>query len=94
MALISEKHLYQIATTAAAALAGMAVHQVVETIWERMGDEEGADPEDPATGDISWGEALAFAAVSGLLVAVTRVAAKRGAAAGFRRYVGHDPHGV
>lgn len=91
MTLLSDKQLYQITNTAAGALAGIAVHNAVEFVWERLSSDDTEDPEDPGTGDVSWQEALAFAAVSGLLVAVARVVAKRGATAGFRHALGRDP---
>lgn len=89
--MISDKQLYQLTSTAAAALTGMAVHTAVEAVWERATRVGEADPEDPARYDFSWGEALAFAVVSGVLVAVARVAAKRATTAGFRRIAGRDP---
>jgi len=93
MAILSEKHMLQVTAGAAAAIAGIAVRNLVEKSWTTFRDDETA-PENPAASGVSWGDAIAFAALSGVMVAVARVVAKRSATAGFQRWVGHRPAGI
>jgi hypothetical protein len=51
--------------------------------WRAVrGDDPPSDPEHP---DVEWKEALAWAALSGVTMALVGLAARRGAAAGFKR---------
>ena len=50
--------------------------------WRAVrGDDPPTDPEHP---DVAWKEALAWAAISGVTVALVGLAARRGAAAGWK----------
>ena len=51
-------------------------------------------PENPADPDVSVGEAVAWAAVTGALVALARMFAQRRAAGYYARSTGHRPPGL
>lgn len=65
-----------LAAVGAAALAKKALTKG----WERS---RGRVPGNPAAGDTSWNEAMAWAVVSGVVVGVSRLLAQRGVAAVF-----------
>lgn len=65
---------------------GAAARWALKESWRSTtGDDP---PENPAAANVTWGKALAWAAVSTAVVAVSRVAARRGAAAGWERFSG------
>ncbi len=87
-----EKTVWKLAATGAAVLAGMAVRNVLMALWRSVAKSEPPNnPADPATG---WGEAIAWTAATGLVIGVARMAASRGAAAGWRRATGSLPPGL
>lgn len=87
-----EKTLWKVAATGAAVLASMVVRNVTMAAWRGiMKNEPPNNPADPAT---NWGEAIAWAAATGLAIGVARMAASRGAAAGWRKYTGSLPPGL
>jgi Protein of unknown function (DUF4235) len=87
-----EKTVWKLAATGAAVAAGMAVRTALMTMWRKvMKTEPPNNPADPATG---WGEAIAWTAATGLVIGVARMAASRGAAAGWQRYTGSLPPGL
>lgn len=78
--------------TGGAILSGIAAKKVATTAWQKgTGKAPPANPEDPATG---WGEALAWAVVTGALVGVARMLAARKAANYYRKSTGRLPPGV
>jgi hypothetical protein len=69
--------------------AGAAVSGLIEGGWRVMRDEEPPiDPDAPAT---SWGKAVAWTALTGVLVSVAQLAARRGAAVAWQRTTGRKP---
>jgi cyanate permease len=87
-----EKTVWKLAGTGAAVVAGIAVRNVLMSAWRAvMKNEPPANPADPAT---AWGEALAWAAATGLAVGVARMIASRGAAAGWQKATGTLPPGL
>lgn len=67
--------------------------KALEATWRRT--HEGADPpRNPAAPGTSWGEALTWAAVSGLVVAGARLLASRGAAKAWQKTTGGLPPGL
>jgi hypothetical protein len=69
--------------------AGAAMSGLIEGGWRMLRHEEPPiDPDAPATG---WGTALAWTALTGVLVSVAQLAARRGAAAGWKRVTGRRP---
>jgi len=60
--------------------------------WRKtVGDDPPTNPASPAT---TWGEALAWAAASGIAIGVARLIAQRGAAATWRKATGSYPPGL
>lgn len=87
-----EKTLWKLAATGAAILASIAVRNVLMATWRAVAKTEPPNnPADPTTG---WGEAVAWTAATGLVIGVARMAASRGAAAGWRRATGSLPPGL
>jgi hypothetical protein len=69
--------------------AGIAARKAMTTSWKVATGKE--PPENPADPDVSIGEALAWAMVSGLTIGVARMLASRKAAAYYRKSTGHLP---
>lgn len=78
--------------TGAAVAAAAMVRNVLVAGWKRTRRTE--PPSNPASPYTGWGEALAWAAVTGLLIGVARMIAQRGAAEGWRRATGLYPPGL
>lgn len=76
---------------AGSAILGAAIGQrVVNTGWRVATGE--APPDDPShPEDVSWQQALAFSAATGLVVSASRVLATRKAAKYYTRSSGHLP---
>lgn len=78
--------------TAAASVAALAGAQLARKAltkaWVR---KRGAVPGNPAAGDTTWGEALAWAVVSGVGIGVARLVAQRGVAFAFEKQRGVLP---
>jgi len=75
--------------TGGAVLSGILAKKVLTTGWEKAtGNPPPANPESP---DISWGEALAWAIVSGAIIGVVRMLTARKAADLYRKSTGHLP---
>lgn len=72
--------------------AGVAVRNVLDKGWERT--RGGAPPENPAAPGTHWLEALGWAAVTGIAVAVARLIAARGAAGVYKKLTGKLPPGL
>ncbi|HRW18805.1 MAG TPA: DUF4235 domain-containing protein [Dermatophilaceae bacterium] len=79
------------ALSAAAAMGAAAVAQkLVSKGWEVAAGKPA--PDDPANPeDVTWKEALLFAALTGLVVSAARVAATRKAAQYYAKSAGHLP---
>jgi hypothetical protein len=73
-------------------LAGLAARKLLTAAW--MKARKTQPPSNPAAPGTSWGEALAWAAASGLAVAIVRLLAQRGAAAGWQKAMGSLPPGL
>ncbi|QDV04845.1 hypothetical protein Poly30_03390 [Planctomycetes bacterium Poly30] len=64
-------------------MAGLATRRLMAEAWEATQDNP--PPANPAAEDVTWGDALTWAAVSGLAVAVARVFAKRSVSNAWKR---------
>jgi hypothetical protein len=84
--------LYKLLGPAMAVPSGMVVRKVADTTWLRVRGYP--PPKNPAAPGVSWPDALAWAAVSGVLVAAGRLVAARGAAAAYQAVTGKLPPGV
>ncbi|MEO3937145.1 DUF4235 domain-containing protein [Dermatophilaceae bacterium Soc4.6] len=76
--------------TGAAVLAGSVANKVVSRCWKVVSGKDA--PNDPLnTDDVSWREALLFAAITGFAVEAARVAAQRKASQYYEKSSGHRP---
>ena len=69
--------------------AGAAMSGMIEGGWRAIRDEE--PPIDPDAPTTSWGKAVAWTAITGVLVSVAQLAARRGAAAAWTHATGRKP---
>ena len=69
--------------------AGIAARKAMNTSWKVATGKE--PPQNPADPDVSLGEAVAWAVVSGVAIGVARMLASRGAANYYRKSTGHLP---
>lgn len=90
--MLDDETAWNLVALASAALAGIAVRNLLEGGWELVKHDE--PPENPAARSVDWGEALAWTVASGVAVGVGRLLAKRGAAAGWKKVKGHYPTGL
>jgi hypothetical protein len=74
---------------ASGALAALASHQLLRRGWSAW--RKSPPPKDLTSPDVSWRDALLWAGATGLIVAIGRVVAGRGAAAGWRAVTGRRP---
>jgi hypothetical protein len=70
-------------------LATVAARKAMTTSWKVATGKE--PPQNPADPDVSMGEAVAWAVVSGVAIGVARMLASRRAANYYRRSTGHLP---
>ena len=70
-------------------VAGIAARKAMTTSWKVATGKE--PPSNPADPDVSIGEALAWATLSGVAIGVMRMLASRKAADYYRRSTGHLP---
>lgn len=83
---------WKVVGAASGMAAGAATRVVLRRAWRRSrGDDPPANPAAPGT---RWPEALAWAAASGVAMAVTRMVAQRGAAEAWRSRTGAYPPGL
>ena len=69
--------------------AGATMSGLIEGGWRLVRREE--PPIDPESSTTSWGTAVVWTALTGVLVSVAQLAARRGAAAGWKRVTGRRP---
>lgn len=72
--------------------AGIAARKAMDAAWKKARKSD--PPANPAAPGTTWGEALAWAAVSGVVFAAARMVAARGAAATWRSLTGQLPPGL
>ena len=73
----SESKFVGIAATLAALAAATLMRKTLEKVWARATGKEA--PVNPESSETSWGEAVTWAMVSGALLGVARLVARRGA---------------
>jgi hypothetical protein len=83
---------WKIMALAFAVPTGIAVRKSLDAAWRAARHND--PPRNPAAPGTDWGEALAWAAVSGVAVAAARLAAARGAAATWKSLTGQLPPGI
>jgi hypothetical protein len=79
VALLSEKNVWTGIAVGSAILAGVAVRSALKTAWRQTTGEP--PPLNPAHPDTSWKQGLLWTAALGAAVGVSRMLARRGAAA-------------
>jgi hypothetical protein len=77
---------YLLLTSGAAFLAERLARTAITQGWRVALRED--PPRNPERLDVSWSAALGWTAVTGLAIALAGLAARRGAAAGWKRYTG------
>ena len=77
---------YLLLTTGAAFLAERLARNAITQGWRVALKEE--PPRNPERLDDSWSAALGWTAITGLAIAMAGLAARRGAAVGWKRYTG------
>lgn len=85
---------WKAASTAAAVVAGIGARKVLEPAWRSVRPQAGEPPLNPADRSVDWKDALAWAALSGVVVGVARLVAQRAAAAGWEAATGGSPPGL
>jgi hypothetical protein len=83
---------YKLLGTGAATVSGIAVRKLTDAAWYAARGT--TPPKNPAAPGVTWPEALAWAAFSGVAVAAGRLLAARGAAAAYQSLTGKLPPGV
>ena len=87
-----EKTLWTLVGTGAAVIAAALTRQALDQTWQwSTGDEA---PRNPADSDVSWRQALLFTALTGAVMGVARMSARRGATSGWEAWTGYRPPGV
>ena len=84
--------LYKLLGPAMAIPSGIVVRKAADTAWLKVRGYP--PPKNPAAPGVTWPDALAWAAVSGVLYASGRLVAARGAAAVYQKLTGELPPGV
>ena len=81
--------IWQALATLASVGAAVAVRNATSAVWKkRTGHEPPTNPADP---DTDWGEAITWTLVTGALVGVARLVARRGAARVWEKAEGELP---
>lgn len=73
-------------------VASFAVRNLIRAGWRAVKDDD--PPLNPASLDTDWGEAVIWTVVTGVTAGLTRLAARRGAAATWRNVKGVHPPGM
>jgi Protein of unknown function (DUF4235) len=84
-----KKAMWLAVVSGASALSMVAVRQGLNQAWRLATEEE--PPEDPASEDVDWRDAIAWTLATSVIIGLGRLFALRGAAAGWRRFTGEAP---
>ncbi|HKJ12251.1 MAG TPA: DUF4235 domain-containing protein [Ornithinimicrobium sp.] len=85
--------MWSVATTVAAIMGGTMAKKVIEGVWTKAKDGDDS-PSNPADPNVNWGEALAFAVVSGAIVQIVRAVVNRESTKAFTKAKGELPKSV
>jgi hypothetical protein len=87
-----EKLAWKALVVGSALSAGLGTVKAMTAGWKAVKKSDPpTNPAHPATG---WGEAVAWTAATGVALAVAKLVAARGAAAGWQKATGHLPPGL
>ncbi len=89
---VDEERVWDAVSLAMAAVAGIAMRRMLETVWEQWRGDEA--PKNPAARSVGWGDALTWTLATGMAVGIARLLARRGLAEGWRRVRGDYPEGL
>ncbi|MGY1840482.1 MULTISPECIES: DUF4235 domain-containing protein [unclassified Modestobacter] len=84
--------LYKLLGASLAIPAGILSRKLITAAWSKT--RGGPPPKNPAAPGVSWGDALGWAAVSGVMVALGRLLGNRGATALYQKLTGELPPGI
>lgn len=87
-----EKTTWKLAGAGAAVLSGYLARKTMMAAWRKTKHTD--PPANPASRTTTWSEAITWAVASGIAIAVARLVAMRGAAAGWEKAVGSLPPGL
>lgn len=86
---MDERRTWQVAGAASGVAAGLVTRKVMVLLWKQVAHE--APQTNPAARGASWPQALAWAASSGVVLAVARLVAQWGAAEAWKAVTGDYP---
>lgn len=89
MELLEGKVGWLVVGSASAALAGYLARRALKTAWRAVRGED--PPENAGPDEVGWRDAIAWTALSGLVVGVARMAAERVAHRGWTGLTGSPP---
>ena len=85
----SKRNTWILLATGAAIVAGIAARNSLESGYKKVKDKE--PPGDPSHTGTGWGSALVWAALTGLVVELSRLLAREGTAQAWERVTGKQP---
>lgn len=83
---------WKVAATSSSLVAARLTVKAVTGGWRKI--KRSDPPANPAAPSTTWGEAIGWAAASGVAIALARLAARRGAAGAWKKATGHLPPGL
>lgn len=84
--------VWSVMSLAAGVGAAAVARKVLDKSWKAASGKN--PPENPADPDVSFGEAVVWASVTGAAIAIARMVAQRRAASYYQRSTGHLPPGL
>lgn len=85
------KLLYRVLSVLIAIPVGRAIAKLVEHAWTAARPDD--PPKDPKKADTGWADAITWAAISGVGVALAKLLTTKGAAGAWKAVVGTPPPG-
>jgi len=82
--IVEESRAAKLFVNGAAVAAGVATKSALEALWRTTRDEE--PPNNPAAPDVSWRDALIWAASVGAAMGVAKVLSRRGTTEAWRKW--------
>lgn len=83
---------WKAAVAVSAVAASLVTRKLLTAAWRRTQHRD--PPDNPASPDTTWGEALTWTVATAVGMGVARLVAQRGAAAGWQRATGNRPPGL
>jgi hypothetical protein len=85
------KILFRVLSLIIAIPVGRLVSKLVEKAW--VAARPGDPPKDPKKADTGWGDAITWAAISGIGIALSKLLTTKGAAGAWKAIIGTPPPG-